>query len=233
MTSEPRPTPESGGVYSNLEIVKERKLKHILIEPFVMANLSTTSYDVTLGEYYWPTDSATQSKVLNPFAPASIRQYFGTSAKKAKTHKQWLKEHPDIAPFENIPLNALIIVLDPGERILGHTQEFIGIDPPGTSVMHARSTTGRLGIQVCEDAGWGDSGYRNRWTMEIHNGNSNRMVPLVVGMRIAQIAFLKTGPVKGSYGERGSYQSASTDLKSLMKVWKPTMMLPHKLRPKG
>jgi len=117
----------------------------------------------------------------------------------------------------------------PHERILAHTHEFIGIKAPGTSSMQAKSTTGRNGIVVCKDAGWGDPGYINRWTMEIQNDN-DEYVPLQVGMPIAQIAFYHTGEVTGDYTTlSGNYQS-TTDLEEIIRNWTPESMLPRSHR---
>jgi deoxycytidine triphosphate deaminase len=119
--------------------------------------------------------------------------------------------------------------LRPGERILGHTHEFIGIKAPGTSTLQARSTWGRNGIAVCLDAGWGDPGYINRWTLEIYNMNQHESVVLPVGERIAQMVFYETGPVEGEYRKlSGKYQTeVSANLKHIIKDWKPQQMLPQ------
>src|SRR5690606_23568650 len=103
------------------------------------------------------------------------------------------------------------------------------IKAPGTSTMQARSTWGRNGVAVCLDAGWGDPGYINRWTMEIYNMNQHESVVLPVGERIAQLVFYETGPVDQEYKKlSGKYQPGdSHDLKSIIENWKPEQMLPR------
>ena len=100
---------------------------------------------------------------------------------------------------------------------------------PGTSTMQARSTWGRNGVAVCLDAGWGDPGYINRWTMEIYNMNQHESVVLPVGERIAQIVFYETGPVLSEYKKiSGKYQSnTSKELDQIIKNWSPSQMLPR------
>jgi deoxycytidine triphosphate deaminase len=95
--------------------------------------------------------------------------------------------------------------------------------------MQARSTWGRNGVAVCLDAGWGDPGYINRWTMEIYNMNQHHSVVLPVGERIAQIVFYHTGPVDGQYKQiSGKYQTDTDgDLPKLMQEWRPEHMLPR------
>lgn len=76
------------------------------------------------------------------------------------------------------------------------------------------------------DAGWGDPGFFDRWTMEIGNNNEREHVPLPVGMPIAQIAFYHTGKVEGDYTTlSGNYQT-SADLDDLVANWQPSHMLP-------
>lgn len=77
----------------------------------------------------------------------------------------------------NIPL---------GYTILGHTREVIGSNK-FVCRMQARSTTARMGVMICRDAGLGDVGYINHWTMEI--SSTSKGVFLMPGMRIGQITF--------------------------------------------
>lgn len=95
--------------------------------------------------------------------------------------------------------------------------------------MQARSTWGRNGVAVCLDAGWGDPGYVNRWTMEIYNMNQHESVVLPVGERIAQLVFYETGPVEQEYKKlSGKYQSADSDkLEDIIANWSPEQMLPR------
>lgn len=213
------------GVYSNTEIIDAVKSGHIVFHPYNEAHINGSSVDVTLGESYYRTDRQSLSDFYNPFDKSEVDRYFG-EAQTAILHGQWC-EQTGAKPLKNIPLDHPIIVLEPGERILAHTHEFIGIKPPGTTSMQSRSTWGRNGVAVCFDAGWGDPGYINRWTMEIYNLNQLHSVVLPVGERIAQIVFMKTGEVTGEYsGLSGKYQS-STDIDELVKSWSPIQMLPR------
>jgi deoxycytidine triphosphate deaminase len=63
--------------------------------------------------------------------------------------------------------------------------------------------------------------------MEITNNSKHYAIPLVVGRRIAQIIFFETGPILDkNYADTGKYQT-TTDMKKLVKEWKPTSMLPR------
>lgn len=214
-------------VYSNIQIKDAIKRGHIVFYPFTEANIAGSSVDVTLGEWFYRTERPSEGGFYNPFDQKAVKQYFG-EVLKAEIHQEWAKKHGRQL-FANIPPEHPIIVLRPKERILGHTHEFIGIKAPGTSTMQARSTWGRNGVAVCLDAGWGDPGYINRWTMEIYNMNEHESVVLPVGERIAQMVFYETGPVDSEYKKlSGKYQSAeSADLESIIADWKPEQMLPR------
>lgn len=130
--------------------------------------------------------------------------------------------------IKGIDPEDLVILIDPGESILAHTQEFIGsLSPFITTKMFARSSTGRNFLHVCADAGVGDCGFTNIWTMEIFNRSRHHTIPLVVGRRYAQMAFFEVEPIdkKDVYYNKGKYQTLA-DLETLKKNWKPEDMLP-------
>ena len=213
------------GVYSNIEIKQAVKDGHIVFHPYQPEHINGSSVDVTLGEWFYRTDKKNAVTTYNPFDKTEVERYFGT-AQRAIQHQEWCAQ-TGAQPFTNIPAEHPIIVLEPGERILAHTQEFIGILPPGTTSMQSRSTWGRNGVAVCFDAGWGDPGYINRWTMEIYNLNRSHAVVLPVGERIAQIVFMHTGDVDGSYDNLSGKYASNTNLNELIKTWSPEQMLPR------
>lgn len=218
------------GVYSNKQIRAAVKKGHIICFPLRPANIAGSSIDVTLGDWYYRTERTGHSGFYNPFDKADVARYFD-GPYQAETHKNWAKKNGRQL-FAGIPPGHKIIVLRPGERILAHTHEFIGIKAPGTSTLQARSTWGRNGVAACLDAGWGDPGYINRWTLEVYNMNQHESMVLPVGERIAQMVFYDTGPVDGEYKNlSGKYQSGlSDDLAALVKNWRPEHMLPQAYR---
>lgn len=217
------------GVYSNTQIRSALKDGHIVCTPFNPKHVAHASLDVTLGYYYYRTERMTGKLIYNPFDAKDVTRYFD-GALKAVSHKKWCETN-GFSLQKGIPANHPIIPLLPGERILAHTHEFFGIKPPGAYEIKSRSSWGRNGIAVCFDAGWVDPGYVNRLTLEIFNLNQRELVLLPVGERIGQAVFHETGEVQGNYGEgrdsgfSGKYQSG-TDLKKLIKNWKPSLMLP-------
>lgn len=215
------------GVYSNIQIKVAVQAGHIVYHPYNEKHIAGSSVDVTLGHYFYRTEKPSEGGFYNPFDESAVKNYFSGPYKAVK-HSQWAAANGKTL-FKNIPKDHPIIVLRPGERILAHTHEFIGIKAPGTSTMQARSTWGRNGVAVCLDAGWGDPGYINRWTMEIYNMNQHESVVLPVGERVAQMVFYETGPVEQEYKKiSGKYQTAvSDDLDTIVKNWTPEQMLPR------
>ncbi|MBI2062713.1 MAG: hypothetical protein HYT61_00525 [Candidatus Yanofskybacteria bacterium] len=209
------------------QILKHLRRGTIVIEPFNQRQLKTTSYDVTLGEWFWreghPSGRATIHNVYDANSTSNVWQG-PFRAESAGAIRKCLS-----AEFKNISEKARLILLAPGETILAHTQEFIGGREICVAKMYARSSLGRNFVEVCKDAGWGDVGYFNRWTMEVTNNSKHYTIPLVVGRRIAQMVFYEVAPLatkKIDYvGEGGKYQ-LSQDIKKLKKMWQPEVMLP-------
>jgi dCTP deaminase len=200
------------------QILQEIKKENIWIHPFQSKNLSNTSYDVTIGPNYFRA-SKNPPKIFLPWDDESVREYWG-EPQYAQTII-----HETMADYYKLPIGTKFILLEPGELILAHTNEFIGGANNITTMMKARSSMGRIGISVCKDAGWGDVGYVNRWTMEISNF-SQSTIPLVVGSRVAQIVFFYTGKVTNSYEKKGAYQDKYENVDELMEKWQVCDMLP-------
>lgn len=212
---------------SDKKILAERKAGSIVIEPFIRANLATSSYDLTLGEWFYREQPPKYNHSLyNIWSEEHMRHVWGAdnverAIPAAKALEKYKFDWDGISPTDKV------IMLRPGETILAHTNEFIGGKNHITTMMKARSSTGRSFIEVCKCAGWGDVGYINRWTMEITNNSKNYIIPLVVGRRIAQMIFFETGEIEGAdYAATGKYQAAQS-LADLKKNWKPELMLPR------
>lgn len=215
--------------YSDAAILLAMQDHDIVISPFDERNLGTSSYDVCLGEWYYaerPPQHGRQHSVYDIYSEEKMRAVWG-------------EPHQAQVAYDVIPLNYAcdlrldtkdrIILVEPGETILCHTNEFIGGRNHITTMMKARSSFGRNFVEVCKCAGWGDVGFINRWTMEITNNSRYHSIPLVVGRRIAQIIFFETGPIISrakDYGAAGKYQ-AGGDLEQIKSSWRPEMMLPR------
>jgi dCTP deaminase len=211
---------------SNKKIIEEMKKGDIIITPFKKENLATSSYDVTLGEYFFAEKPSKHfQNIFNIYEKNHVDSVWGTTPLRAKTAGEVFKDYK--FEFGNISPKDKVILLAPGETILAHTNEFIGGRKHITTMMKARSSLGRSFIEVCKCAGWGDVGYINRWTMEITNNSNHYYIPLVVGRRIAQIVFFETGEIiDHDYTKSGKYNN-TTDIKQTIKNWNPMSMLPR------
>ncbi len=216
---------------SQNQIEEHMKKGTIIIEPFNNRNLKTTSYDVTLGDWFWrekaPMGRHTIHNLYDEVSTKTVWSGPFQAQLAGDLRNDWGIE------LKNIPDGAKIIVLEPGETVLAHTQEFIGGKDICVAKMYARSSMGRNFVEVCKDAGWGDIGYFNRWTMEVTNNSRFFSIPLVVGRRIAQMVFYEVAPLTKKevdyVGEGGKYQS-SQNLDELKKNWSPYMMIPQMYR---
>ena len=210
---------------SNAAVLRHMNAGNIIIHPFNEKNLKSSSYDVTLGPYFFrERDPAGSSRTLNPYDEQQVRANW--KLYEARTAEMEAREET-IQFGEKIRREDRVIILAPGETILAHTNEYIGGRNCVTTMMKARSSWGRNFIEVCKCAGWGDVNYYNRWTMEITNNSRYRYIPLVVGRRIAQIIFFDVGNImeETGYEKDGKYQTA-VEVKELEKSWTPEAMLP-------
>lgn len=225
-------------ILSNADI-RKRLGDSIVIHPFDDRNVNTSSYDVSLGDWYfverrpsWWRRLIGRPGIYNIWDYDAVKRHWG-DPQGALTARMVMPKWFGRWKWKGIDPDDLVILVPPKHTILAHTVEFIGgreaiklNDYPPTTMMKARSSYGRNGIEVCKCAGYGDVGYVNRWTMEITN-NLHSTVPLVVGRRIAQIVFMETGPLDGgSYETTGKYQ-ATADLDALKAGWSPWAMLPR------
>ena len=225
----------TGNVLSDADIISELD-KSVIIHPFNKAQVAPCSYDVTLGHYYWVPSVSNLPRYLNPNNGQHISQYWGLDptcqALDRSGHRMYGARKADtvtdsiLASEYGVDVGDEVIIIPPGHVILAHTQEFIGGKHNITTMLKAKSTMGRCCMSICKDAGWGDPGYFNRWTLEIEN---HSLVPTVlkVGEKVGQMVFMKTGDVSEQYTVKGQYQRTS-DLETLIQEWSPLCMIPSK-----
>lgn len=208
-------------------ILRHRDAGNIVIDPFDARKLKTTSYDISLGEWFW--------REGHPEGRATLHNVYDESSTKLVWQGPYQAEgaHEVAArlgqELVNVKPSDKIVLLRPGETILAHTEEFIGGRNKIVAKMYARSSLGRNFVEVCKDAGWGDIGYFNRWTMEVTNNSQYFTIPLVVGRRVGQIVFYEVEPldnITDYVGEGGKYQR-SQEIEEVKKSWHPEMMIPR------
>lgn len=208
-------------------ILRHYQEGNIVIDPFDERKLKTVSYDVSLGEWFWreghPEGRATVHNLYDEESTKRVwRGPFQAEARDAVCERLGMD-------LKNIKTTDKIILLRPGETVLAHTEEFIGGRDKAVAKMYARSSMGRNFIEVCKDAGWGDIGYFNRWTMEVTNNSQYFTIPLVVGRRVGQMVFYEVEPISAvpDYVKEGGKYQRSQDIEEVKKSWNPRMMIPQ------
>ncbi len=243
---------QHGGELTDIGILRHMIAQNILIEPFDIRLLQSNGYDVRLGRNYWeikdPKETNGSGKfarlnhenqtyaILDPLDNLNVRAiYYGP--KKAVPFQDLLAEQEQqLKPvpqnewgrfLEGVEANDQLIILPPKENFLCHTEEFIGgLNVVDTSIS-GKSTTGRIGLEICSDANKGDVGFQSRWTLEITNKHNRVAVLLLVGQPYATVTFTEVERPVRQY--IGSYQSGRT-LKELVADWNPERMLPKMKR---
>ncbi|CAH6420095.1 DUTP diphosphatase [uncultured virus] len=204
------------GVLSDRDIRREIAAGNIILhdpDRDCTGNIQNCSVDITLGPYFYRNEHPIP--FFNPWSAQHVHDYWG-SVQEASVASEVN------APQLGLKVGEQYILLSPGESILAHTREFIGGLNNITTMVKSRSSMGRSNVTICRDAGWGDCGYYNRWTLEITN-NSTSPIVLPIGARIGQIIFFYMGIPDTVYS--GKYQT-SFNLKEVVDNWSPSMLLP-------
>ena len=189
-------------------ILQHRNRGAIVIEPFNDDQLQANSYDIRIGKY---------------IARINDQGHWNTALLKKEIPK-------DLYTIENCEdtLHNGIILVRAKEKILCHTEEFLGTTAGSVPCLATKSTIARLGIDICGSAGFGDVGYVNRWTMELKNDTPNDIL-IPVGTKIGQAYF---SPVQDDaetlYLYSGSYVNKADEYtyEEMLANWKPEDMLP-------
>lgn len=100
-----------------------------------------------------------------------------------------------------------VYYLEPGERILCHTQEVFNLPDHISAEFRLKSSGARSGLNHAL-AVWVDAGFHDSvLTLEITNTNRYHALKLTAGMKIGQVIFYRHAPVprEQSYAVRGQY----------------------------
>lgn len=209
------------GILSDNGILRGLRDGTVSIVPFRRTNLNGASYDVTLGPYFYRENP--NGGFLNLYHDDAASQAWGRDFCTAKrmSDLEWTpKEADHVNPEERV------IVLRPGETILGHTCEFIGAFGPLVPVLSGRSGLERAFVHV--EGGLGQPGFVGRWALRITNTSKQFKIPLIAGRKIAQVTFFQSeGVSRPPYGSLpiDKYQQATT-LPEIARTWEPQLLLP-------
>lgn len=105
-------------------------------------------------------------------------------------------------------------LLEPGHLHLGRTVERT-FTKHYVPMIEGRSSIGRLGMSIHVTAGFGDVGFDNFWTLEIHVIQPLQIYP---GVKICQVYFMT--PVGEIREYKGKYQKDSSDEIGESQLWR-------------
>lgn len=156
--------------------IRERSESNGLIYPYSEDQLQPCSYDVTLG-------------------PTIIR-FIGSGEIDAASRSLNRIE------YFRFDIPEIGYILDPGEFILGSTNEGVSIPSDIAARYEGKSSLGRLGLASHITAGFIDPGFRGDITLEIKNEN-NHPIRIKSGMAIGQLCFFTVDQnVERPYGSK-------------------------------
>jgi dCTP deaminase len=169
-------------ILSDRDIKKAIESGRVKIEsrqPELFYHIHASSMDLRLGNVFKLYEHS-KFAVLDPKDPST----FATNMRAITV--------PDGDPF----------IVQPGEFVLGVTQERITVPDDLVVRVEGRSSLGRLGIIIHSTAGFVDPGFEGTITLEI--SNLNRLpVALYPGMRVCQIAFEQmSSPAETPYDKK-------------------------------
>ena len=161
------------------EIIDAKEKGEITISPFVHDNVGTNSYDVTLANeirVYDPEVTSNYASITTP--DGKIDTFLLNALTEQPTRKLPRTELNGVSGY----------MLYPEILYLGATIEEVGSDTYVT-LLHGRSSMGRIGLGVHVTAGFGDIGFTGSWTLEMTVIHPTFVIP---HMKIGQISFHKT-----------------------------------------
>ncbi len=155
-------------ILSDIDIrkaIKDGRIKIDSSKSGLSQHIHASSMDLRLGDTFKLYEHS-KSAILDPKDPTTFAMNMRTIIV------------PDGEPF----------IVQPGEFVLGVTQESISLSDDLVARVEGRSSIGRLGIIIHSTAGFIDPGFSGTVTLEI--SNLNRLpVALYPGMRVCQLAF--------------------------------------------
>ena len=142
------------------KLIEEIGAGRVEIDPFDERYLGPASYDLHL---------AGEIRILNPYINAVD-----------------VTEDADYIRFSRVHSLATPFLLEPGQTILGITQERIRLAPDLCGWLEGRSRFARLGLMIHITAGFVAPGVNNRQVLEISNV-APYALRIHAGVRIAQL----------------------------------------------
>jgi deoxycytidine triphosphate deaminase len=192
-------------VLTSEDISAANSTGNILISDFKDQNLYRSSYDLTLGEFY--------------FRQTKFQGLIGNSVDARSMWSQPMQ-------LQKLTGDKQGLVMRPGETILCHSHEFVGVKAPYTYVQLPHEDLMILGLQASAGINGDMEGPVRRLRVMLTNTSQNT-VALVKGTPIATLVFRKNETAL-SLSSSSTSISLSYYLEESKRTWKPEMLLLQK-----
>lgn len=159
-------------------VIRQLCLTEKMVDPYIEDNLQPASLDVTLGNRFREFQKGEE--------PVDLKNPIDYT-------REWVL-HPEGGH----------ICIQPGQLMLGVTEERVSIPSDVVARIEGRSSIGRLGLAIHVTAGFIDPGFRGKITLEMVNLSPTPII-LRPGKIVAQLCFNgMSGPSANPYD--GRYQ---------------------------
>lgn len=168
------------------EIIKEIETGNIVINPFVREQLNTNSYDFTLSdEVTIFSQDALMGWDIGCIPSDKLKEFYKIPNHKSKVFFDFVNRSK--TPTFTFKFDGFL-QLKPDHLYLMSSAEKMGTKDKFFPLIGNRSSNMRVGLKICSDAGYGDTGFNNYWTLEVEP-KYNTIVQ--VGQKIGQIYFTR------------------------------------------
>jgi dCTP deaminase len=202
-------------ILTGKEIVKQVEAGKIILRPFDESCIGPNSVDVRLSDelafydMFHPVDSGFLSRehIVDMDVYNTLEDLEGRRQHRERLKDVLIDSKSPPPPLKRVKIPEDGYILKPGYPYLGATVEVVGSDT-FVPVLHGRSSWGRIFLSPHYTAGFGDTGFKRRWTLEIVALYPTLIYP---NMRIAQVSFETTVGEITSYEERAASKYATQD----------------------
>lgn len=150
--------------------------------------------------------------VITPFSESAIQ----AASIDCKIGKHFLtidsEAQPKLCfnePIQYVEVIQEKITIPPHSFLLATTIEYLELPSYITAFVEGRSSIGRMGLFI-QNAGWVDSGFKGKITLELYNANS-LPIEIQAGYYVCQLVFCKLDMAsKKPYNGKYQHQSEAT-----------------------
>jgi deoxycytidine triphosphate deaminase len=209
---------------SGSQIQASIQSSNLVCVPFRSALARPNGLALTLGSYYYRTEQFDPATVHNPFDSEDNERYF-EGPFHALTHQQQCMLS-GIKPLNHLAPERTVILLAPGERIIAHTHEFIGVPEHMAGRLQALAGWQQSGVAITAIST--DLSRVARLSISIQNTNQHKSIILPVGTPIVRLVLdvAAVAPSTNSDGAADGLGPFSSDLvDATISAWIPSSIL--------